>query len=202
MIAKCGEIKIWHWAHKPGTKCDIFSKPESDWHIAWKKKFPKENVKVIIIKNDEKHIADAYLPKSKTAIEFQNSSITARDIRRRTEFYDHLIWIFNVKDAYEEDRLYAESENNYVWEHPKTTIRKIYWKSKVFLDTGYELWHIKYIYTRGYNDFGGADWDLDIDEYEYNEFIEKLKPNMEWQVNLNLLQSKKSSLQVEQLELF
>lgn len=199
MMAKCGDYVVWHWAHESGARCDSFSKEESEWHIEWKKKFPKENVEIIVNRDDEKHIADVYLPGSRTAIEFQNSSITAKDVNKRTDFYDHIIWVFNVDEAYEEDRLYEESFGNYVWKHPRKTIRNVYWKSRVFLDNGYELLKVNSIHTKEYNDFGGADWDLDIESYEYNEFIEELKSEMHWKINLYALQPKK---QIEQLELF
>ena len=40
VIAKCGRIKVWHWAHKSKLDCDSFSEPETEWHINWKNNFP------------------------------------------------------------------------------------------------------------------------------------------------------------------
>jgi len=50
LIAKCGKIKIWHWAHKSGTDCDDWYEPESAWHLNWKNLFPKKQQEVIIKK--------------------------------------------------------------------------------------------------------------------------------------------------------
>lgn len=35
LIAKCGEINAWHWAHR-ANDCDPWHEPESEWHIGWK----------------------------------------------------------------------------------------------------------------------------------------------------------------------
>ena len=41
LVAKCGEIKRHHWAHK--KKCDDhWWENETDWHRNWKNQFPKE----------------------------------------------------------------------------------------------------------------------------------------------------------------
>ena len=31
VIAKCGDIMSWHWAHE-ASDCDTWSEGESDWH--------------------------------------------------------------------------------------------------------------------------------------------------------------------------
>jgi competence protein CoiA len=41
MIPKCGELRAWHWAHHGERHCDPWWK-ETDWHIAWKDRFPSE----------------------------------------------------------------------------------------------------------------------------------------------------------------
>lgn len=48
VIAKCGDINIWHWAHKSKKDCDPWAEPESLWHINWKNEFPKEQQEVTI----------------------------------------------------------------------------------------------------------------------------------------------------------
>ena len=99
VIAKCGEIKIWHWAHKSNFECDSFGESESDWHIKWKENFPKEHQEVLIQKNKglEIHRADIKT-KSGTIIELQNSPISSKQIKKREEFYgEKMIWILNGK---------------------------------------------------------------------------------------------------------
>ena len=40
MIAKCGSKTIHHWAHKSLINCDTWWENETEWHRAWKSKFP------------------------------------------------------------------------------------------------------------------------------------------------------------------
>lgn len=91
MIAKCGEIKIWHWSHKSKKECDNWYEPESKWHINWKNEFPKEQQEVRI----GNHIADIKT-KSGTIIELQNTPISLKEVKEREKFYGNkLIWLLN-----------------------------------------------------------------------------------------------------------
>lgn len=90
LISKCGIIKIWHWAHKSEKDCDDFSEPESEWHLNWKNKFPKEWQEVSI----ENHRADIQT-KSRLVIELQNSPLSSEDIIKREKFYREMVWILN-----------------------------------------------------------------------------------------------------------
>lgn len=93
LIAKCGEVKIWHWAHKSNKECDNWWEPESEWHINWKNEFPEEQQEIKI----GKHRADIKT-KTGTIIELQKSSISLKDIREREEFYgEKLIWLLDGK---------------------------------------------------------------------------------------------------------
>lgn len=108
VISKCGRVKIWHWAHKNLEECDLWSEGESEWHLNWKDKFPKEQQEVIIekeiqktkekrYKEFKKHIADIYLPHKMLVIELQNSSISPEIIIEREKFYENMIWLINGK---------------------------------------------------------------------------------------------------------
>jgi len=89
VIAKCGEIKIWHWAHKNNCECDSFGEPETEWHLNWKNCFPKECQEIII----ENHRADVKI--NNIVIEFQNSPISPEKIKEREDFYEKLKWVLN-----------------------------------------------------------------------------------------------------------
>ena len=39
MVAKCGRVKMWHWAHTPKEVCDPWWGPETEWHRMWKDQF-------------------------------------------------------------------------------------------------------------------------------------------------------------------
>ena len=63
MIAKSGNRKIWHWAHKTKRTCDRWRENETQWHRDWKNCFPDEWQEVIHFSDDgEKHIADVKTP--------------------------------------------------------------------------------------------------------------------------------------------
>lgn len=94
MIAKCGELKINHWAHKRKRQCDTWWETETEWHRKWKGNFPVEWQEVIQFDSEtnEKHIADV---KTKTGlvIEFQHSHLIPEERRKREEFYKNMIWV-------------------------------------------------------------------------------------------------------------
>ena len=95
VISKCGDVNVWHWAHKGGKDCDSWSEPETAWHKDWKERFPKECREVVV----GNHRADILT--TSLVIELQNSSITAKEIKEREEFYgDRMIWILNGEKFY------------------------------------------------------------------------------------------------------
>ena len=58
LVAKCGELRIWHWSHLGDRRCDLWWENESDWHRSWKAKFPSECQEIVRwAENGEKHIA-------------------------------------------------------------------------------------------------------------------------------------------------
>ena len=59
LIAKCGEVKVNHWAHKGSRNCDPWWENEMEWHRSWKTNFPTEWQEVVHFDSSgEKHIAD------------------------------------------------------------------------------------------------------------------------------------------------
>lgn len=95
-IAKCGSIKIHHWAHKSLENCDPWWENETEWHRKWKNYFP-ENWQEIVHFDDvtrEKHIADVKTDQN-LIIEFQNSPISIEEVNSRESFYKNMIWIVN-----------------------------------------------------------------------------------------------------------
>ncbi|MCH5716684.1 competence protein CoiA [Niabella hibiscisoli] len=94
VIAKCGNIKLHHWAHKIIKDCDRWWEPETEWHRKWKNHFPEEFREVSFIdKNtNEPHRADIYTDKGIT-LEFQHSHIDPNEQLAREAFYQNLVWI-------------------------------------------------------------------------------------------------------------
>jgi competence protein CoiA len=94
VIAKCGKQKIWHWAHKSKTNCDIWWEPETEWHRTWKNKFPADWQEITLLdeKTGEKHIADVRTVHN-LVIEFQHSHIEHQERTSREKFYKNMVWI-------------------------------------------------------------------------------------------------------------
>lgn len=93
MIAKCGEVKIWHWAHKGRRTCDLWWENETEWHRAWKGRFPDSWQEFVHqAENGEKHIADVKTDQG-WVIEFQHSYIKPEERRSRDTFYQKLVWV-------------------------------------------------------------------------------------------------------------
>lgn len=93
LIAKCGEVKINHWAHKGNRNCDPWWENETDWHRSWKDKFPLGWQEVVQFnESGEKHIADVKT-ESGVVLEFQHSYLTPEERRSRNAFYSKLVWV-------------------------------------------------------------------------------------------------------------
>lgn len=91
--AKCGQIKIWHWAHKNLDDCDPWHESETIWHREWKNIFPKD-CREIVIGN---HRVDVFY--RGYYFEFQHSSISLKEMLEREEFYGtQLVWIIDKPD--------------------------------------------------------------------------------------------------------
>ena len=95
LVAKCGDLKINHWAHKGNRNCDPWWENETDWHRSWKDNFPVEWQEIVhFAESGEKHIADV---KTETGwiLEFQHSFLKPDERRSRNAFYPKLAWIVN-----------------------------------------------------------------------------------------------------------
>lgn len=91
VIAKCGEVNQWHWAHVVNAECKN-NKPETIWHKEWKLNFPQECVEEKI----KNHRADVFI--NGVAIEFQASTIARPDIVSRNEVFKNVFWVLNAQD--------------------------------------------------------------------------------------------------------
>jgi competence protein CoiA len=163
VIAKCGSINIWHWAHEQNSNCDHWSEPETEWHLSWKKCWPSQCVEVVIEKRGVKHRADILTPDG-TVIELQHSSLSVEEINEREVFYGKMIWLFDVVEPYEMGSLkFREKENYWTfrWKHPRKhlafTNKDSYWD----WDSG-TLFYLKTMYAeppcRGWGQFAKTKW--------------------------------------------
>lgn len=120
VIAKCGEIISWHWAHKV-RDCDSWSEPESVWHKKWKSLFPEQWQECSI----GPHRADVVTPLG--IIEFQRSFLQSHEIRRREVFYRAMTWVVDAS-GWQLSRSnslnswqYTAAAGFFVWRRPRKT---------------------------------------------------------------------------------
>lgn len=96
MMAKCGEVKVWHWAHHGRRVCDPWWENETEWHRAWKNEFPVDWQEIVhTAGNGEKHIADVKTDHG-WVIEFQHSHLHPEERRSRNAFYKKLAWVVDA----------------------------------------------------------------------------------------------------------
>lgn len=94
LIAKCGDFKVNHWAHKGIRNCDPWWENETEWHRNWKSNFSNDWQEVILTDEatGEKHIADIRSSYG-LVIEFQHSHIDPIERTKREKFYKKMVWV-------------------------------------------------------------------------------------------------------------
>lgn len=93
MAAKCGDVRVHHWAHRGRRECDKWWESETEWHRNWKDKFPANWQEVVHpAENGEWHIADVKTDQG-WVLEFQHSHIHPDERKAREVFYQKLVWI-------------------------------------------------------------------------------------------------------------
>lgn len=86
---------ILYWHHKSAyTNCDKWYNSVSEWQFEWISNFPIEWQEVIILNDNDMHIANIKLPNN-VILKFQDEKLTSEEIKKREEFFKNLIWIFN-----------------------------------------------------------------------------------------------------------
>lgn len=103
VIAKCGKIKIWHWAHK-SKAIDCNFEPETNWHLQWKSYADPERTEVKVKRNGMYKMADIMLANG-IVVEAQHSPISVDEIQLRERFYKNMFWIFDCRESYNKGRM-------------------------------------------------------------------------------------------------
>lgn len=168
LVAKCGDIKIWHWAHRAHKDCDHFKESETAWHRQWKDVFPEDCQEVIIKKHGDIHFADV-LTDCQMVIEFQHSSLDFTNIRKREVFYDFMIWVFDIKSSVE--RIEHIGQQEISWWNPRRDFFKC--KKPVFLDAGRLIYKVLEIVDK---EFDGQipTYIIKVQSRGRDSFIEEL----------------------------
>ena len=113
LIAKCGAIKINHWAYKSIDDKPINYKGETEWHLDWNSYFNIDITEIVHTdKNGVKHIAD--IDTGDTVVEFQHSPLSSFELLQRELYYTEIgrnfIWVLDgstfTKSSVTETKLY------------------------------------------------------------------------------------------------
>ena len=187
MVAKCGEVKIWHWAHQGKLNCGLLWENETEWHRAWKNLFPVEWREVIHrAENGDKHIADVKTNQG-WAIEFQHSFLKPEERRARNAFYPKLVWVVDGTRRKRDQQQFIKALENGVRVVPNMNFFKIYsdesallkeWADSdapVFIDfgPGPSLWWFLPKSPNGEREFVGAFSRADFLELHLGKAVEK-----------------------------
>lgn len=115
VILKQGNIKIHHFALKPGfVDYDSWHHDMSEWHLDIQNMFPPQCQEIVIKHNGEIHRAD--ILKDGVVIEAQNSNITSSDVLKRKVFYNSfghkLVFLFNFQEKIKGRKMCLTAEYN------------------------------------------------------------------------------------------
>jgi hypothetical protein len=94
VIAKCGSLRAWHWAHKSLVDCDAWSEPVGPWHLSWQNLVRPEFVEVAIGPHRADIVGDG--GDGGRVIELQHSPIAPEEIAEREAFYGDMLWLFDA----------------------------------------------------------------------------------------------------------
>jgi len=96
VISKCGEFKIWHWAHKYLVDCNWLRESETEWHRNWKLLIEKNGGSVEDT-SFSKYPVDGLI--GNIVFEFQHSQISVQEIRERINRAinngKQIVWVFD-----------------------------------------------------------------------------------------------------------
>jgi hypothetical protein len=162
------KISCSHFRHQKTNNCIYYNNQirddnieeniMSEFHRNWQEIFPNKNIEYKIEKNNKKHYADIYISyhnsfnicdifqenKNNVVIEVQYSVISYYTLYERDNHYvsdnTNLLWIFDVKDKCEVERVVIFSETIYrirlKGKHYFTELFKVNNKPNILLDNG------------------------------------------------------------------
>lgn len=163
IVAKCGSIKIWHWAHESLEQCDANWEPTTQWHLDWQSKVHEDLTEIIM----QNHIADIKLTNGKV-IEIQHSNIPVEVVQDREQFYGNMTWIFDGQDFYErliikEKEFDGETSHGFRFKRPRHYIIESK-KFPFYIDFGVSVFRVKGI--KVYENHS-TDYDKDYKTYYF-----------------------------------
>jgi competence protein CoiA len=152
MVAKCGDLRVRHWAHRGKRICDPWWENEGEWHRAWKAEFPDAWQEIVHgADNGTKHIADVKTEHG-WVIELQHSRISPEERRSRDVFYRQLVWVVDGTSRKRDANQFARAWSD------GTPIGKALFVRRLYADDCALLREWTDSQTPIFIDFGGGQW--------------------------------------------
>ncbi len=103
--ARCGEVRVKHWAHKSVIDCDPWKESETTWHREWKNRFG--DLQEQMHEDDGvQHMADVKTSDG-TIVEFRRCSMGAEGLRTREAFFGKsMFWVVDCTTESKKRRFY------------------------------------------------------------------------------------------------
>lgn len=121
LIAKCGEINRWHWAHEAHDATCTGSDGEGAWHRAWKMWAEQHGAQTEI--SEGRHRADIVWHDG-TVYELQSNYLDAVDIANREQHWgDRLTWIYRITPN-RFSRLWNAGDGWFRWQRPPVSMTR------------------------------------------------------------------------------
>lgn len=190
MIAKCGSVRVYHWAHNGRRHCDQWWESETEWHRQWKSAFPIDWQEAFIQRGVRYHFADIKTPNG-DIIEFQHSHISHKELYTREEFYGpRMIWVVDGtrlkrdRETFLQQIAFHEPNSKHdgtIEFNPRAAQIAGRWdvsKRLVYLDFGdSNLWRIS-VGMKG-------NWQKHAKKFEKQEFIDRILIQLKSSSGLN-----------------
>lgn len=114
VIAKCGSVVTWHWAHEAHAECPWAG--ETEWHREWKSDVADAHPAATVEFIDGDHRADVLL--DGLAFEFQSKGLDGDDVLAREEHWGRVVWVVNtLKAKITYKATPGVGEDTFVWPH-------------------------------------------------------------------------------------
>lgn len=121
LIAKCGEINRWHWAHEATDSTCTGSDGEGAWHRAWKVWAEQYGAQTEV--GEGRHRADIVWPDG-GVYELQSNYLDAVDIANREQHWgDRLTWIYRITEG-RLSRLRNIGDGWFRWQRPPVSMSR------------------------------------------------------------------------------
>lgn len=133
LIPKCGEIRVWHWAHHQAD-CDSWYEPESEWSLGWKRLVLPKHCEVPFGDHRADIVGDGGI-----VIKLQFSTPSVEEAREREAHFKRMIWLFDASSFIHNVELRRKDPERpayrtFRWKWPRPTHARL--KAPLYWDMG------------------------------------------------------------------